>query len=45
MRDWFATALKTRGGALQGNDPALFDPRNRRLQYEGRRPLRCPPPR
>jgi 5'-nucleotidase len=44
MRDLFAAALAARGRPVDGNDPALFDPRRPRLQYEGRRPVRCPPP-
>ena len=42
MRERFAAALQRRAGGLDGNDPALFDPRNRRVDYDGRRPLRCP---
>ena len=48
MRELFLAALQARGGQLDGDDPRLFDPRHRRLEYEGRRPLRCPtssPPR
>jgi 2',3'-cyclic-nucleotide 2'-phosphodiesterase (5'-nucleotidase family) len=43
VRDVFAAALAARG-RLDPDDPALFDPRRPRLQYEGRRPVRCPGP-
>jgi 2',3'-cyclic-nucleotide 2'-phosphodiesterase (5'-nucleotidase family) len=45
MRELFAEALAARGRDLDGGDPALFDPRHPRLQYDGPRPLRCAPTR
>ena len=42
MRDLFADRLSRRTGPLRGDDPALHDPGNRRFDYPGRRPVRCP---
>lgn len=41
IRDAMADVLRQRGGVLSGNDPAIFNPAHRRLDYPGERPLRC----
>jgi 5'-nucleotidase len=42
IRDELAAVLRKRKGRLRPGD--FFDPRHPRLEYEGRRPLRCGPP-
>lgn len=42
VREEIIAALRKRGGTLAGTDPALFDPAHRRIDYPGRRPVRCP---
>ncbi|WP_428267654.1 bifunctional metallophosphatase/5'-nucleotidase [Haliangium sp.] len=42
IRDAVAAVLRSRGGALTGADPALFDANARRLLYPGERPVTCP---
>jgi 2',3'-cyclic-nucleotide 2'-phosphodiesterase (5'-nucleotidase family) len=41
IRDELAAVLERRGGSLSGEDPDLFDPGRRRLDYAGERPIRC----
>jgi 5'-nucleotidase len=41
LRDRFAELLRQRGGVLRGDDPQLFSPTSRRVDYPGRRPVRC----
>jgi 5'-nucleotidase len=42
IRELLAHLLRRRGGELRGDDPKIFDPRNPRLVYPGRRPMKCP---
>lgn len=42
IRDAMAEVLRRRGGTIDVADPALFDPSRPRLEYSGRRPLKCP---
>jgi 2',3'-cyclic-nucleotide 2'-phosphodiesterase (5'-nucleotidase family) len=41
VREAVAAALKSRGGTLRADDPALFDRARPRLVYPGSRPVRC----
>jgi 2',3'-cyclic-nucleotide 2'-phosphodiesterase (5'-nucleotidase family) len=41
MRDRFAELLRKRGGQLRGDDPQLYSHGARRMDYPGRRPVRC----
>jgi len=42
VREDIITVLRRRGGVLSGDDKKLFDPEHRRVDYPGRRPVRCP---
>jgi 5'-nucleotidase len=44
LRDHLARALRTRGGTLRGDDPALFGPSTRRFDTVGQTRARCAVP-
>jgi 5'-nucleotidase len=41
IRDEMARVLRARGGALSGDDRAIYDPSRPRIVYPGPRPVRC----
>ena len=41
VREELISILRKRGGVLAGDDPTLFDPTHRRLDYPGPRPVTC----
>jgi 2',3'-cyclic-nucleotide 2'-phosphodiesterase (5'-nucleotidase family) len=41
FRDRFAALLRAQGGVIRGDDPKIYSPRSRRLEYPGPRPVRC----